>query len=120
MQQQAPNLVKIVLTAYPSMSIFLVVVTLRIVFNADGKRVPAFWLCVGAMSFMFVGDGLYMFADINLLHVPTRLLDLPYAAAFLGRGGDGHPSFDAKTDGTRSFDTSGPARRAGPPWWPEP
>ena len=43
--EQTPTLVKIVLAAYPSMSIFLVVVTLRIVFNATGNA-PAFWLCV--------------------------------------------------------------------------
>ena len=83
---QAPTVVKLVLTAYPSMSIFLVVMTLRIVFNGSGKHMPAFWLCVGAMSFMFVGDGLYMLADINLLHVPAQLLDMPYALAFLGAG----------------------------------
>ena len=98
-EQQAPTLVKLVLTAYPSMSIFLVVVTLRIVFNGSGKHVPAFWLCVGAMSFMFVGDGLYMVADINLLQVPSQVLDLPYAAAFLLAGAMAlHPTMRELTE----------------------
>ena len=98
-QGQTPNLVKMALTAYPSMSIFLVVVTLRIVFNADGKRVPALWLCVGAMSFMLVGDGIYMFADINLLHLPQQFLDLPYLIAFLGAGATAlHPSMRELTE----------------------
>jgi diguanylate cyclase len=108
MQRLAPNLVKIVLTAYPSMSIFLVVVTLRIVLNADGKRAAAFWLCVGAMSFMFLGDALYMFADMNLLHV------LPYAAAFLGAGATAlHPSMRQLTEPAPPTNgTSSPGRAA--------
>jgi len=102
--QDVPLVIKIVLTSYPPLSIFLVVVTLRIVFNARGKRVPAFWLCVGAMTFMFVGDGLYLFADINLIHVPAALLDLPYALALLGAGATAvHPSM-------RKLTEPGPAR----------
>lgn len=98
-QQQAPTAVKVVLTAYPSMSIFLVVVTLRIVFNGSGKHVPSFWLCVGAMSFFFLGDGLYMFADINILRVPAQVLDLPYALSFLGAGAMAlHPSMRELTE----------------------
>ena len=113
LERQVPNLVKIVLTAYPSMSIFLVVVTLRIVFNADGKRAPAFWLCVGAMSFMFLGDGLYMFADINLLHVPRQLLDMPYVAAFLGAGATAlHPSMRKLTEPGPSTHGTGSTGRA--------
>ena len=45
---EAPPLVKLVLTMYPPMSIFLVVVTLRIAFNPDQERVPAFWFLVAA------------------------------------------------------------------------
>jgi len=74
-------MVKMVLTAYPSMSIFLVVVTLRIVIQRIWETCPRLLALRGAMSFMFLGDGLYLFADINLLHIPERLLDMPYAAA---------------------------------------
>jgi len=113
LQQSTPNLVKVVLTAYPSLSVFLVVVTLRIVFNAEGKRVPAFWLCVGAMSLLFVGDGFYIFADINLLHVPARLLDLPYAAAFLVAGAMAiHPSMRKLTEPGPSTHGTGSTGRA--------
>ncbi len=98
-REQAPDLVKLVLTAYPSMSIFLVVVVLRIIINADGKRPPAFWLCVGAMVFMLIGDGIYMFADIDLLHLPGQLLNLPYMIAFLGAGATAiHPSMREMTE----------------------
>ncbi len=98
-QDQVPMVVKIVLTAYPSMSIFLVVVTLRIVFNGEVTRVPAFWLCVGAMSFLLLGDGIYMLAEIHVLDLPTQLLDLPYAIAFVGAAATAvHPSMRELTE----------------------
>jgi diguanylate cyclase (GGDEF)-like protein len=94
-----PLPVKLVLTAYPSFSIFLVVVTLRIAFNPEQERVPAFWFLVAGMTFMFIGDSIYMFADINLLHVSQNLLDLPYALAFVGAGATAlHPSMRKLTE----------------------
>jgi len=113
-QRQAPILVKMVLTTYPSLSIFLVVVTFRIVLNAGKKRVPSLWLCVGAMSFMLLGDGIYMFADVNLLHLPSQLLDLPYAIAFLGAGATAvHPSMRELTEpGPKTQHTSSNGRAA--------
>jgi len=78
--------VHLVLTAYPAMSIFLVVVTIRIGFSPYQERVPAYWLLMAAMAAMFVGDSLYMFADIDILHVPVRLLDAPYGLAYLAAG----------------------------------
>jgi diguanylate cyclase (GGDEF)-like protein len=86
LRHASPLAVRVVLTAYPSMSIFLVVVTLRIAFSPEQERVPAFWLLVAAMTCMFVGDTVYMFADIDLIHIAPRLLDLPYALAYLGAG----------------------------------
>jgi diguanylate cyclase (GGDEF)-like protein len=111
---EVPILTKIVLTAYPSMSIFLVIVTLRMVFNPGSRDLPAAWLCISAMVFMFVGDGLYMVADTNLLHVPTQLLDLPYALAFLGAGATGvHPSMRELTEpGPDTHRTTSPGRIA--------
>ena len=98
-EHQAPLPVKLVLTAYPSLSIFLVVVTLRIAFNPERDHVPAFWFMLAGMTCMFVGDVAYMFADINLLHVPQQLLDLPYALAYLGAGATAlHPSMRRLTE----------------------
>ncbi len=73
-----PLSVTLVMIAYPSMSIFMVVVTLRIVFNPAQDRVPAFWFLFAGMTLMFVGDVLYLFADLALASLPARLLDLPY------------------------------------------
>jgi diguanylate cyclase (GGDEF)-like protein len=86
LQDHVPMQVTLALIAYPSMSIFMVVVTLRIVFNPEQERVPAFWFLLLGMTFLFVGDVVYMFADINLIDVPERLLNLPYALAYLGAG----------------------------------
>jgi diguanylate cyclase (GGDEF)-like protein len=105
----APMAVKLILTAYPAMSIFLVVATWRIAFDPGRERVPAFWFLLLAMTCMFCGDVVYRLADMNLLHVPLRILDLPYVFAFLCAGATAlHPSMRQLTElgrGQRSGDT---------------
>ena len=108
-KHQMAAAVRLVFVAYPSMSICLVVMTLRIVLSVDGKRFPAFWLCVSAMLAMFVGDTIYMVADLNLLHIPAQLLDLPYGIALLGAGAAAvHPSMRELTErsATKHFTAS--------------
>ncbi len=99
LQRDVPLSVRLVLIAYPSMSVFMVVVTLRIAFNPQQKLVPAFWFLLAGMTALFVGDVVYMFADINAIHLPTRLLDLPYALGYLGAGATAlHASMPALTE----------------------
>ncbi len=86
LQNGAPLSVTLVLIAYPSISIFMVVVTLRIVFNPEQELVPAFWFMLAGMTLLFVGDVVYMLAEINLINLPDRFLNLPYAVAYLGAG----------------------------------
>ncbi|HVA02862.1 MAG TPA: EAL domain-containing protein [Acidimicrobiales bacterium] len=94
-----PLAIRLVLTCYPAMSIFLVVVTVRIAFSSEQNRVPSYWFLLAAMTCMFVGDSLYMFADIDLISVAGRLLDLPYALAFVATGTMAlHPSMRALTE----------------------
>ena len=50
LQTEMPLSVMLVMIAYPSMSIFMVVVTLRIVFNPEQERVPAFWFLLAGMT----------------------------------------------------------------------
>lgn len=96
---QAPLPVTMVLALYPSMSIFMVVVTLRIAFNPEQERVPAYWCLLSAMTLMFAGDVVYMLADANLFQIPGRLLNLPYMLAFLGAGATAlHPSMRMLTE----------------------
>jgi diguanylate cyclase (GGDEF)-like protein len=84
--RQIPLTVRLVLTCYPAMSSFLVVVTLRILFSPDQARVPAYWLLMAAMSALLVGDVLYALADSDLAKIPVPLLTLPYGVAFLAAG----------------------------------
>jgi diguanylate cyclase (GGDEF)-like protein len=101
-QHDVPLLVKLVLIAYPSMSLFLVVVTMRLAFSPGQELVPAYWFLLAGMALMFVGDALYMFADLSLIETPTGLLDLPYALAFLCAGAAAlHPSMRALTEPCR-------------------
>ena len=98
LQRDVPLSVRLVLIAYPSMSVFMVVVTLRIAFNPQQKLVPAFWFLLAGMTALFVGDVVYMFADINAIHLPVRVLDLPYALGYLGAGATAlHVSMPALT-----------------------
>jgi len=101
-QTEMPLTVMLVMIAYPSMSIFMVVVTLRILFNPEQERVPAFWFLLAGMSLMFVGDVVYLFSDLGLAALPARLLDLPYALAYLAAGATAlHPSMVRLTEAGR-------------------
>ena len=94
-----PLPVTLVMIAYPSMSIFMVVVTLRIVLDPYRDRVPAVWLLMAGMALMFAGDVAYLFADLGLAAIPTRLLDLPYALAYLCAGACAlHPTMRRLTE----------------------
>jgi diguanylate cyclase (GGDEF)-like protein len=109
--QQIPLGVRLVLTCYPAMSIFLFVVTLRIVFNPDQSRVPSYWFLMAAMAAIFVGDVLYALADNDVTHVPGALLNLPYAVAYVAAAATAwHPSMVFLTDAT-------PLDRESPPRW---
>ncbi len=98
-RQDAPLSLTLILVAYPSLSIFMVVVTLRIAFNPDQEHVPAFWYVLGAMTFFFLGDVVNMLADSNLVEIPTRFLNFPYALAYLAAGAAVlHPSMVRLTE----------------------
>ena len=85
--------------AYPSLSIFMVVVTMRIVFDPSREPRRPSGACWSACRACSSGDVVYMFAELNLLHMPERLLDLPYALAYLGAGtGALHVSMRKLTD----------------------
>jgi diguanylate cyclase (GGDEF)-like protein len=98
-RHHAPMTVRLVLTSYPAMSIFLVVVTVRIAFSPHQERVLSYWFLLCAMIAMFVGDTLYMFVDSDILAVPGRMLDLPYGFAFVATAVMAlHPSMRALTE----------------------
>jgi diguanylate cyclase (GGDEF)-like protein len=79
----APLHVRLVLAAYPPMSVFLVALTAQIAFVAGSRRPTAHRLLVVALCTMLVGDVLYMLADAHIATVPAKLLDFPYALAYV-------------------------------------
>jgi len=97
--RQTPLPVRLVLACYPTMSIFMVVITFRIAFSPDQERRFAYWALLTAMTCMFIGDSMYMFAEINTLHVAGRFLDTPYLLAYFFAGAMAlHPSMRALTE----------------------
>ena len=86
LREGVPTGVALVFIAYPSVSIFLVVVTLRIAFNPKSQFVPAFWFMLAGMTALFVGDVVYLLADLNTVVLPDRIVDLPYAVAQICTG----------------------------------
>ena len=101
-RHSSPLSLQLVLIAYPSTDLFLLVVTMRIAFSRGSDPVPAYWLLLAALSLMFVGDALYVFADLDLFHYPAGILDLPYALAYLCAGAAAmHPSMRSLTEPNR-------------------
>jgi diguanylate cyclase (GGDEF)-like protein len=75
--------VKLILVCYPAVSLFLLVITLQIAFGTGSQRCTAERFLIAALLSMFVGDALYMFAEIHLLNTPAAILNMPYLLGFL-------------------------------------
>ena len=75
---------KLILVCYPAASLFLLIMTLQIAFGTSRERCTADRFLIAGLLSMFVGDALYMFAEIHLVSVPVNVLDLPYVIAFAG------------------------------------
>lgn len=82
-QTHAPLQTRLMLAAYPPLSIYLVALTLQIAFVTGARPSHAQRLLVVAMSSMFVGDIVYMLYDAHIADLPERVLDVPYALAYV-------------------------------------
>ncbi len=101
---------RFMITGYPPMSLFLVVVTLRILFGPGERRSRAYWYLVGAVGLMFVGDILYLLADTSLIQIDPGFLNIPYGLAFLSAGACVmHPSMAKLTDRASRQGRQGPS-----------
>ena len=85
-QLSAPMHIRIILSSYPSMSAFLVVVLIRLAYVSDARKASAYWLLLAAFVSMFAGDLIYMLADARVAHFSTVVLGLPYSAAYIFAG----------------------------------
>jgi diguanylate cyclase len=80
-RHHTPLIVRIILASYPAISLFLFILTVQIAYGAGRERGAADRYLIGALAAMFVGDALYMLAEINVI-ADSRLIELPYLFAF--------------------------------------
>lgn len=76
--------VYLVLSLYPALSAFLLMVTVRLAFSPGTRRTTAYWLLMATMASMLIGDVIYMLVETHLITLADPLRDLPYALAYLG------------------------------------
>jgi diguanylate cyclase (GGDEF)-like protein len=82
-----PLAVRLVLSCYPAMSVFLLAIAARMAFSPATRRVPAFWLLLGTLGFTLVGDTVYMLLELGKITTPLWAIDLPYALGYVALGG---------------------------------
>lgn len=79
--ENAPLRVRLVLSCYPPLSVFIVAMIARLAFNTGRRRPASYWLLLGAGSAMLVGDVVYMLVETHVVSVPQHVFDAPYAIA---------------------------------------
>ncbi|HEY7133632.1 MAG TPA: EAL domain-containing protein [Acidimicrobiia bacterium] len=79
----APELVRLTLSCYPPLSVFLVATTAELAFSAGVRRIKAYSFLFAAAGFMLAGDVVYMLVDTHLVHIAQTFTDVPYALAYL-------------------------------------
>jgi diguanylate cyclase len=105
-EQQAAVAAKLVLGAYPAMSVFLVTVAVQLLFNATLRSSVAFVLTVASVGAILTGDVVYMLVELGSIRIDHHLVDLPYALAYVLFGATAlHPTMS----------TLGSVGRARPP-----
>jgi diguanylate cyclase len=95
----APLRVRVLLSCYPPLSVFIVAMIARLAFNTGKRRPLSYVLLLGAGSAMLVGDVVYMLVETHVWTLPGHVFDLPYALAFvLFIGAVLHPSMRELTE----------------------
>jgi diguanylate cyclase (GGDEF)-like protein len=79
--QHAPFTVRLVLAAYPPMSVFLLVAGFQVIANPGARRPLAHRILLCAIAMMLLGDVVYMFADARIAVLPSAVVDMPYLFA---------------------------------------
>ncbi|MDA8381241.1 MAG: EAL domain-containing protein [Actinomycetota bacterium] len=90
---------KILVALYPAISIFLVIVTLRIAFNPEQVRAPSYWFLLGGMTSLFAANTVSMLSEVHVVAFPQRLLGIPYVLACISTAATAlHPSMRTLTE----------------------
>jgi diguanylate cyclase (GGDEF)-like protein len=95
--------IRLLLACYPAICIFLVALGARIAFSGEAERPMALRMLFATLVATLAGETLYMLVDAHIASVPRRIVDLPFAVAYLALTvGYLHPSL-------RNVGTTGPA-----------
>ncbi|MGZ4676061.1 MAG: putative bifunctional diguanylate cyclase/phosphodiesterase [Acidimicrobiia bacterium] len=81
--KHSPLDVRMVLAAYPTMSVFLVAVTASLAFSAGTRKILANKFLLGAMVCVLLGDLVYILLETHAISLPHTVVDLPYATGYL-------------------------------------
>ena len=79
----APLQVRLVLSLYTPLSVFLVAITASLAFSSGRHRVISSRLLLAGMAFFLLGDVVYMLLETSAIHIPAHTVDIPYALAFI-------------------------------------
>lgn len=80
---QAPLSVRLTLSLYPPLSVFLVAITASLAFSRGRQRIVSSQLLLAGMAFFLIGDVVYMLLETGAIHVGQHITDIPYACAFI-------------------------------------
>ena len=95
----APLRVRLLLSCYPPLSVFIVAMIARLAFNTGKRRPLSYGLLLGAGTAMLVGDVVYMLVETHVVSMPQHVFDVPYAlACVLFIGAVLHPSMRGLTE----------------------
>ena len=76
--------VRIALIAYPTLSMFLAAITIRLGFDRHRPGVWAFRLRIGSVIALLCGDVLYALRELSIINTSVIFLDAPYLIALSG------------------------------------
>lgn len=79
-------LVRLAIVIYPSLSMFMLVVTLRMPFPPGERRPPAFWFITITMISAFVANVIGIFPDLSMVRIPEVVVETPYSIAYIFAG----------------------------------
>lgn len=83
-EEGIPVSIRLMIALYAPASVFLLALTFNYVYGSNFKNTTiSNRYLIGALGMLFIGDVFYMLADTGFLDLPVRVLDGPYALAFI-------------------------------------
>jgi diguanylate cyclase (GGDEF)-like protein len=79
--ENSPLSVRLLLSCYPPLSVFIVAIAARLAFSTGKRRPLSYGLLLAAGVAMLVGDVVYMLIETHVMTLPQHVFDVPYAIA---------------------------------------